>query len=101
MRRNAFTAEPRGPIGAYLTLKQAEYALSIEQCLGSHLRTWVCDNSKDLAVLEKIIKKHCPQLPNLSVSKFFDRKHDISRHQVSEEMLFSSHQPICLILKSC
>ena len=82
MRRGAFSSEPRGPVGAYLTLKHEEYALSIEQCLGGLLRSWVVDNSKDLAVLEKIIKKHCPQLPNLGVSKFFDRKHDISRHQV-------------------
>jgi len=81
LRRNEFTAEPRGPIGAYLTLKHEEYALSIEQCLGAQLRTWICDNSKDLAVLEKIIKKHTGQVPNFSVSKFFDRKHDISRHQ--------------------
>ena len=81
-RRGVFTAEPRGPIGAYLTLKHDEYALSIECCLGNHLRTWVVDNAKDLASLEKIIKKHSPQLPNLAVSKFIERRHDISRHQV-------------------
>ena len=33
--------------------------------------------------LEKIIKKHSPHMPNLSVSKFINRRHDISRHQVS------------------
>jgi len=81
LHRNDLTAEPRGPIGAYLTLKHEEYALSIEQCLGTQLRTWICDNSKDLAVLEKIVKKHTNQVTDFSVSKFFDRKHDISRHQ--------------------
>ena len=55
--------------------------MSIEACLGSCLRTWVVDNAKDLATLEKIVKKHSPNLPNFAVSKFIERKHDISRHQ--------------------
>jgi len=81
MRQGKFKEEPKGPVGAYIKLKDEQYALSLEQCLGGMMTSWLCDNTKDHQLLEKILKKHANRMPNMAVTRFLDQPHNISCNQ--------------------
>lgn len=56
-----FKKRPRGPIGAYVTVRDENWALAVEVCLGVPLLSaYVCDNFDDSKVLDELIKNCRP-----------------------------------------
>ncbi|XP_046424795.1 structural maintenance of chromosomes protein 6 [Neodiprion fabricii] len=81
--RGRFKQMPRGPLGAHVKVNDQTWAAAIENFLGfGTLRSFCADNMQDAKFLGQIMKEifgneHNPQI---SVSKFFHKMHDVSQH---------------------
>ena len=49
--RGNFSKPPLGPIGAFLKLRDPQWAVAIEACMGSLYDQWVVNNQDDAALL--------------------------------------------------
>ncbi|XP_018392244.1 PREDICTED: structural maintenance of chromosomes protein 6 [Cyphomyrmex costatus] len=82
-QKKRFKEKPRGPIGAFIKLKDAAWAPAIENFLGfGTLSSFCVDNSQDAKLLNSIMKEifyHESTLP-IICSKFFNQIHDVRRH---------------------
>ncbi|XP_011701842.1 PREDICTED: structural maintenance of chromosomes protein 6 [Wasmannia auropunctata] len=82
-RKKRFKEKPRGPIGAFIKLKDAAWAPAVENFLGYHTLSSFCvDNSQDAKLLNSIMKEIFYNEKTLQIiaSKFFNQVHDVSRH---------------------
>lgn len=80
-QRGEFKEKPRGPIGAYIDLKDQQWALGIEKALGGILYSWCVDNHQDSRVLERIMSsvlRH--RHPSIFTGKFRNQQHEVNRH---------------------
>ncbi|KAM8965653.1 structural maintenance of chromosomes protein 6-like [Sarcophilus harrisii] len=80
-RQGRFTYKPLGPLGAYIRLKDPDYALAIECCLKGLLLTFFCDNHKDAQILQELMKRFYPvgsPRPQIIVSSFECELYDVS-----------------------
>ena len=57
-QQGKFKYLPKGPIGMHVTTKDFQYSLAIEQCIGSVMNSFVCENYNDERLLHKLISKH-------------------------------------------
>ncbi|KAK9744457.1 RecF/RecN/SMC N terminal domain [Popillia japonica] len=83
--KKRFTDLPRGPLGAYINVRDKKWDVAIEGYIGtSLLRSFTVDNKKDNAVLMEILNKHCRsgQKPMIITSKFYNRVHDIASNLI-------------------
>ncbi|KAK3091708.1 hypothetical protein FSP39_022054 [Pinctada imbricata] len=71
-RKGRFTQKPIGPLGACIQLRDPEWALGVECCLGNLMHSFCCHNHKDERVLEGIFDKVCQsnKRPSIIVSGF-------------------------------
>ncbi|KAI4467367.1 structural maintenance of chromosomes 56 smc5 smc6 [Holotrichia oblita] len=75
-----FTHLPRGPLGAFINIRDKKWDVAIEGYIGTGLlRSFTVDNKKDNAILMEIFNRHCTsgQKPMVITSKFFNRVHNI------------------------
>ncbi|KYN09467.1 Structural maintenance of chromosomes protein 6 [Trachymyrmex cornetzi] len=82
-KKNRFKEKPRGPIGAFIKLKDAAWAPAVESFLGlGTLNSFCVDNSQDAKLLNSIMKEIFYNESTLQVicSKFFNQMHDVRRH---------------------
>ncbi|XP_018057117.1 PREDICTED: structural maintenance of chromosomes protein 6 [Atta colombica] len=82
-KKNRFKEKPRGPIGAFIKLKDAAWAPAVENFLGfGTLNSFCVDNSQDAKLLNSIMKEIFYNESTLQVicSKFFNQVHDVRRH---------------------
>ncbi|XP_007506033.1 structural maintenance of chromosomes protein 6 [Monodelphis domestica] len=80
-RQGQFTYKPIGPLGAYLRLRDPEYALAIECCLKGLLFSFFCDNPNDAQILQELIKRFYPlgcKRPQIIVSAFDCELYDVT-----------------------
>ncbi|XP_076243651.1 structural maintenance of chromosomes 6 [Calliopsis andreniformis] len=78
-----FKQKPRGPLGAYIKMKDPAWAPAVESYLGAGTFTTFCvDNSYDAKVLSAIMKEIYlnERTPQIICSKFYNRVHDVSAH---------------------
>ncbi|KAK9744455.1 AAA domain [Popillia japonica] len=76
---------PRGPLGAFINIRDKKWDVAIEGYIGTGLlRSFTVDNKKDNAVLMEIFNRHCTsgQKPMVITSKFYNRVHDIASNLV-------------------
>ncbi|XP_028250414.1 structural maintenance of chromosomes protein 6 isoform X2 [Parambassis ranga] len=73
--KGRFVKKPMGPIGACITLKDPSLAMAVESCLRSFMKAFCCDNYKDEAVLQQLMRHHYPQgnRPQIIVSSFSNK----------------------------
>ncbi|EGI61102.1 Structural maintenance of chromosomes protein 6 [Acromyrmex echinatior] len=82
-KKNRFKKKPRGPIGAFIKLKDAAWAPAVESFLGfGTLNSFCVDNSQDAKLLNSIMKEIFYNENTLQVicSKFFNQVHDVRHH---------------------
>ncbi|KAM8964685.1 structural maintenance of chromosomes protein 6-like [Sarcophilus harrisii] len=80
-RQGQFTSKPVGPLGAYIHLRDPEFALAIESCLKGLLLAFCCDNHKDEQVLQGLMKRFYPPgspRPQIIVSAFEQEAYDVT-----------------------
>ncbi|KAM3960907.1 LOW QUALITY PROTEIN: structural maintenance of chromosomes 6 [Aphomia sociella] len=81
--RAAFSAPPRGPVGAYLKVKQKEWGGVLEHILGNSIKTFCVNSPEDSRKLFEIMGQvygTAPK-PGVTCSKFLPR-HDVSGRRV-------------------
>ncbi|XP_012169460.2 structural maintenance of chromosomes protein 6 [Bombus terrestris] len=86
-----FKEKPRGPLGAYIKMKDSAWAPAVEHFLGaSTFSTFCVDNSRDAKVLNTIMKEIYlnERTPQIICSKFYNTIHDVHAHCTK-----SSHYP--------
>ncbi|XP_072747857.1 structural maintenance of chromosomes protein 6 [Anoplolepis gracilipes] len=82
-RRKRFKEKPRGPIGAYIKVKDASWTPAVENYLNSRMLSSFCvDNNQDAKLLNSIMKEifHNQNTPQIICSKFFNQVHDVRQH---------------------
>ncbi|XP_011862086.1 PREDICTED: structural maintenance of chromosomes protein 6 [Vollenhovia emeryi] len=82
-RKRRFKEKPRGPIGAFIKMKDAAWAPAVENFLGgSFLSSFCVDNSQDSKLLNSIMKEIFYNENTLQIicSKFFNKVHDVRSH---------------------
>nr|XP_049691975.1 structural maintenance of chromosomes protein 6 isoform X1 [Helicoverpa armigera]XP_049692586.1 structural maintenance of chromosomes protein 6-like isoform X1 [Helicoverpa armigera] len=79
-----FSQKPRGPIGAYLKVKEKKWGGALEHILGGNVQTFCVNNAEDSRKLNQIINQVYGSGPKPSVtcSKFLPRMHDVRRGRV-------------------
>lgn len=83
-QQGKFKYLPKGPIGMHVTTKDFQYSLAIEQCIGSVMNSFVCENYNDERLLHKLISKHIqdPRMkPRVIVMDFTDKIYDTSKNR--------------------
>lgn len=74
---NRFKQKPKGPLGAYIKLKDKKWAVAVEGYLGQNmLRAFTVDNQRDSRLLQEIFTKTIEPgqpKPTIITSKFFDK----------------------------
>ncbi|CAK9818472.1 Structural maintenance of chromosomes protein 6 [Anthophora plagiata] len=78
-----FREKPRGPLGAYIKMKDPTWAPAVEHYLGASTFTTFCvDNSQDAKVLNTIMKEIYlnERTPQIICSKFYNAVHDVHAH---------------------
>ncbi|XP_043593729.1 structural maintenance of chromosomes protein 6 [Bombus pyrosoma] len=78
-----FKEKPRGPLGAYIKMKDSAWAPAVEHFLGaSTFSTFCVDNSRDAKVLNTIMKEIYlnERTPQIICSKFYNTVHDVHAH---------------------
>ncbi|KAG7209626.1 hypothetical protein KM043_011277 [Ampulex compressa] len=86
-RNQRFMQKPRGPLGAYITLKDPAWAPAIENFFGAGTFSTFCvDNSHDAKVLNEIMKEIFlnETRPSVICSKFFNKVHDVRKYCIQE-----------------
>lgn len=74
-RKGKFRAKPRGPIGAFIKVKDPQWIPAVENFLSNLLSAFCVDNRADANKLGLIMREvfrdeRCPQIIS---SKFYDR----------------------------
>ena len=79
-----FKQKPRGPLGAYIKMKNPAWAPAVENYLGRNTFSTFCvDNSHDAKVLNVIMKEiYLNEItPQIICSKFYNIVHDVRAHR--------------------
>ncbi|XP_070161215.1 structural maintenance of chromosomes protein 6 [Polyergus mexicanus] len=79
-KKKRFKEKPRGPIGAYIKVKDASWTPAIENYLNSRMLSSFCvDNNQDAKLLNSIMKEifYNQNIPQIICSKFFNKVHDV------------------------
>nr|XP_050857730.1 structural maintenance of chromosomes protein 6 isoform X2 [Vespula vulgaris] len=82
-KRGRFKQKPRGPLGAYVKMKDPKWIPAVENFLGATcFSTFCADNGEDAKVLTKIMEEVFlnERAPQIVYSKFFSKIHDVSQH---------------------
>ena len=77
-----FKQMPRGPIGMYIEPRDHSYAIAIEQCIGSLMQSFVCENYEDEKLMHQLINKHVRpphHKPRVIVNDFSTPLYDANR----------------------
>jgi chromosome segregation ATPase len=76
-----FSKPPLGPIGMHIKLKEAQWALPVEEHFGGFFGGFVVANMKDRTALDKLMREcGCP--PNINVANF-----NLGRYQMPADRL--------------
>lgn len=81
-KKGRFKEKPRGPIGAYIKMKDEAWAPAVENHLGrGFLNTFCVDNNQDAKLLTSIMREiyYNERFPQIITSKFYNRVHDVRR----------------------
>uniref|UniRef100_A0A8C3T2F1 Structural maintenance of chromosomes protein 6 n=1 Tax=Chelydra serpentina TaxID=8475 RepID=A0A8C3T2F1_CHESE len=83
-RKGHFKRKPIGPLGAFISLKDAELTLAVETCLKSLLQAFCCDNHHDERTLQTLMSKFYPSgyRPQIIVSRFRNEVYDVRPRSV-------------------
>ncbi|XP_063980640.1 structural maintenance of chromosomes protein 6 [Diachasmimorpha longicaudata] len=86
-KRRRFRHRPRGPIGAYIKMKDNSWTPIVERHIGSAISGFCVDNNKDAQLLGKIIQEIYggQRGPEIICSKFLDQIHDVRRNSTGTE----------------
>ncbi|XP_066904702.1 structural maintenance of chromosomes protein 6 [Halyomorpha halys] len=80
-----FKQKPLGPIGAFIKVKEESWGPAIESIIGQKVLSSFCvDNNDDFKVLKSIMDRlqiPAKQKPSVSISKYFDKVHDVSNFE--------------------
>uniref|UniRef100_A0A8C0G7B6 Structural maintenance of chromosomes protein 6 n=1 Tax=Chelonoidis abingdonii TaxID=106734 RepID=A0A8C0G7B6_CHEAB len=78
-RKGHFKHKPIGPLGAFISLKDAELTLAVETCLKSLLQAFCCDNHHDERMLQTLMSKFYSSgyRPQIIVSRFRNEVYDV------------------------
>ncbi|XP_030411243.1 structural maintenance of chromosomes protein 6 isoform X1 [Gopherus evgoodei] len=78
-RKGHFKHKPIGPLGAFISLKDAELTLAVETCLKSLLQAFCCDNHHDERTLQTLMSKFYSSgyRPQIIVSRFRNEVYDV------------------------
>ncbi|XP_071562380.1 structural maintenance of chromosomes protein 6-like [Temnothorax nylanderi] len=82
-KKKRFKEKPRGPIGAFIKLKDADWVPAVESFFGYRFLSSFCvDNGQDAKLLNSIMKEifYNENPLQLISSKFFYQVHDVRRH---------------------
>ncbi|EFN87370.1 Structural maintenance of chromosomes protein 6 [Harpegnathos saltator] len=82
-KKGRFKEKPRGPIGAYIKMKDEAWAPAVESHLGRGILNSFCvDNNQDAKLLTSIMKEifYNERLPQIITSKYYNQIHDVRRH---------------------
>ncbi|XP_011637103.1 structural maintenance of chromosomes protein 6 [Pogonomyrmex barbatus] len=90
-RKNRFKEKPRGPIGAFIKMKDAAWAPAVENFLGARTLSSFCvDNHQDAKLLNSIMKEiYNDNILQVICSKFFNQVHDV-RHYCTQSPQYSN-----------
>nr|XP_042704630.1 structural maintenance of chromosomes protein 6 isoform X2 [Chrysemys picta bellii] len=78
-RKGHFKHKPIGPLGAFISLKDAELTLAVETCLKALLQAFCCDNHHDERTLQTLMSKFYTSgyRPQIIVSRFRNEVYDV------------------------
>ncbi|XP_059474031.1 structural maintenance of chromosomes protein 6 [Neocloeon triangulifer] len=79
--RGLFKHKPIGPIGMHLKLKDYSWNLAVENLLRAEMQVFFCDNYNDQKEMDKMARRILGNAVPCVVSKFFDKRFDISRNR--------------------
>lgn len=79
IKKRKFRKQPKGPIGAYIEVKDPSLALAVEACIGGILTSFFCDNAGDEKTLQDIFERTIPhgKKPSIIVGKFTEEVYDV------------------------
>lgn len=77
--KGQFIKKPMGPIGACINLKDPTFAVAVESCLRSFMKTFCCDNYQDESVLQALMSRHFLKgsRPQIIVTPFVDEAYEM------------------------
>ncbi|XP_071807403.1 structural maintenance of chromosomes protein 6-like [Asterias amurensis] len=78
--KNMFHRKPKGPIGTHLKLRDPQWAIGIEACLGGLMFKFCCHDYHDMGILNQLIARFVPDKrsrPGVIVSAFQEEQYNI------------------------
>ena len=82
---SSFSSFPKGPIGSYLSVMDKKWALGVEACIGSLLKTFLVQSMNDRQLLHKYMKDASrdfrTNIPSIVVTQFTGRPYDVHRFE--------------------
>lgn len=83
-KRKAFSVMPLGPIGRYVQLEEARWALPIENILGGHVHSFIVNDANDRRTLSELIRRQFPEHSRHSIicMRFVDKVYDVQKGAV-------------------
>ncbi|KAH9633464.1 hypothetical protein HF086_013141 [Spodoptera exigua] len=72
-----FSQKPRGPIGAYLKVKEKKWGGALEHIIGGNIQSFCVNTPDDMRKLFQIMEQ-----PGVTCSKFLGRVHDVRGRRV-------------------
>ncbi|KAI9526947.1 hypothetical protein NQZ68_034617 [Dissostichus eleginoides] len=74
-----FKKKPIGPLGAFISLKDPLLAAAVEACLRGFMKAFCCDNHRDEALLQEIMRQHYTKgnRPQINVSQFSEKLYNL------------------------
>lgn len=87
-----FTARPKGPIGAYLKVKEKRWGGALEHIIGGNIRSFCVNTPEDAHKLIEIMKTVYGNLskPSVTCSRFLGYAYDVSRTEVEKRDYISA-----------
>ncbi|KAJ8736666.1 hypothetical protein PYW08_007322 [Mythimna loreyi] len=82
--RNQFTQKPRGPVGAYLKVKEKKWGGALEHIIGGSIQAFCVNTPEDSRKLFQLMEQvyGSRAKPSVTCSKFLPRAHDVRHTRV-------------------
>lgn len=83
--KGMFSEAPRGPIGAYLKVKDKKWSSTLEHMLGGSIQTFCVNTAEDSRRLFELMSQVYPdgvRKPAVTCSKFIHKRHNVSKNKV-------------------
>ncbi|KAJ0182787.1 hypothetical protein K1T71_002156 [Dendrolimus kikuchii] len=90
--RGEFSAPPKGPVGAYIKVKERKWGGALEHIIGGSIKSFCVNTPEDSRKLFEIMGQVYGNAakPSVTCSKFLSKQHDVRRNKVHAKGFLSA-----------